>query len=149
MPENIDIKTELEAKDIQRPEIDPKHQFNEEGLKYENKNHLMLWLAVFLVAALGIGYILVGEQAQELFNSLRSESNNFPVSFATSSSTSSQTRLISGQDFEESNDEEIFSTMQADLDKAAGFAKPEEVYPEFDARVELGVKPKATQTEKK
>lgn len=143
----IDIVTELQSDETMphRPVGDTKHQFMEDGLKYEKRRHLAVWLVVVALAAAAIGYFLLQtEQGQALLNPAETETpadSNFPVSYNSSSSASTiKAFIIPERDFTDTDNETILLQMEEDITAASNYKTETEIWELFQTQVEFGVK---------
>ncbi len=160
--EEIDIVTELESEEARRVVGDGKHQFDEHGLRYEKRRHLIIWLLIFVVAAISLGYFLLyTETGKDLLNLNSNEqgNNNFPVSYnfsssgSSSSSENSATNSDSGSDatrellevpdreFTDKPAEQVLQEMQDDISEANNYAEESVIFEDFYPKFEMGVTP--------
>lgn len=157
MPDNeTDIITELETEEARRVVGDGKHQFDEKGLKYEKKGRLVVWLLIFLAATIGMYLFLFNtEQGRSLLNiDQETTNNNFPVSYAHSSSesdssssesdtnTTSSSFTVSELEFTDEKYKEVLELMEADISDANNYADSEVIFEKYDSPVEFGVNAK-------
>jgi hypothetical protein len=150
--EEIDLKHELEdeapegANPLGNPALDPKHQFNDDGMRYETKHHLLLWLVVFVVCAGAIGYFLTstdtGKQLLATAGNNAFFNSSATSSFSLSSSLSSDEPTaitISPRDFANLTAEQVAAQMQSDLETASILSNPDKLFDDLDSEAELGV----------